>query len=385
MSAAGLHPVLSATGPAELTEALVAVPSVSGAERDIADLVERRLRMFATALTVHRVGNNVIARTDSPDRSRLRLVFAGHLDTVPPSPPGAVAAPAPIPPGAVAGLGAVDMKGGIALMLLLAERAAEAAYDATFVFYDQEEVGSFRSGMRLLFDEYRELVDGDLAILLEPTGGVIEAGCQGNLVVELGFTGERAHTARPWQGVNAIHRAAPVLDRLARTTPAPVLIDGLTYRQSLSVVAFDGGVQGNVVPDRAVIRVNYRHAPTLDSDAALALVAGLAPEADSVAVKLASPPAAPALGNPLVARWRADLGLAVRPKLGWTDVGRFAAHGISAVNFGPGDPELAHTPHEVVGPDDLAHCHQALLHLLLTRPESAASSPKGDLLHATVA
>jgi succinyl-diaminopimelate desuccinylase len=335
-----------ATDLLDLTAALVAVGSVSEAEHEIADLVELRLRRRAPGLDVHRIGNNVVARTR-------------------PAAPGAPRA-APAAPGTVAGLGAVDMKGGVAVMLALAERAAESPMGLGFVFYDKEEIGSRRSGMNVLFAEHRHLVEADLAILLEPTGSLVEAGCQGNLVVELGFDGARAHTARPWRGVNAIHRASAALARIAAWTPEPAVIDGLVYRQSLSVVAVDGGVQGNVVPDRCTVRVNYRHAATQDSPAALETVTSLAPEADDVRVLLSSPPAPPDLGHPLVAGLCAAVKADPRPKLGWTDVGRFAAHGIPAVNFGPGDSELAHTAHEVVSRDDLETCHAALTQLLLS-------------------
>ena len=354
--------VLTATGLLETTAALVGVASVSGDEAALADLVEQRMRERAPELDLVRIGNNVVARRPARGGGVPRVLLAGHLDTVPQMPrPGT-----PPAPETVAGLGAVDMKGGLAVMLDLAARAADAPVDLGFVFYDQEEVGSRRSGMNLLFAEHRDLVDADLAILLEPTGGLVEAGCQGNLVVELGFHGTPAHTARPWRGVNAVHRAAAALARIAAHDPQPVVIDGLAYRESLSVVGVQGGIQGNVVPDRCTVRVNYRHAATRDSAAAAELVAALAPEADEKRVVLSSPPAPPDLRHPLVARLCAATGQAPRPKLGWTDVGRFAAHGIPAVNFGPGDSELAHGPHEVVSRAELEACRDILAGLLLS-------------------
>jgi succinyl-diaminopimelate desuccinylase len=362
---AGAAGVVDATDPVALTRELVAVPSVSGGEQRLADLVERRLRQRAPGLEVHRIGNNVVARTRLGTAERVLL--AGHLDTVP---PGTAGDRLPQGPDEVHGLGAVDMKGGLALMLLLAEQAAAGRYDCSFVFYDQEEIGSRRSGMNILFAEHRQLLEGDFAIVLEPTGGLLEAGCQGNLVVELDFAGVRAHTARPWRGSNAIQLAVPALARLAAYRPEPVVVDGLAYRQSFSVVGVSGGVQGNVVPDSCTIRVNYRHAPTIAPAEAAAVVAALAPEASAVRTVLDSPPAAPRLGHPLLDRLRAGGGLAVRPKLGWTDVGRFAAHGIPAVNFGPGDPELAHSPREVVDRTSLEDCLRAL-QLFLAFPTEA--------------
>lgn len=352
----------AATGLLETTAALVAVASVSGDEAALADLVERRLRECAPGLDLVRVGNNVVARRPARGGGVPRVLLAGHLDTVPQMPRPQV----PPAPDTVAGLGAVDMKGGLAVMLDLARRAAQAPVDLGFVFYDKEETGSRGSGMNLLFAEHRDLVDADLAIVLEPTGGLVEAGCQGNLVVELDFHGTPAHTARPWRGVNAVHRAAPAIARIAAHDPPQVVIDGLAYRESLSVVGVQGGIQGNVVPDRCTVRVNYRHAATRDSAAAAALVASLAPEADRTTVVLSSPPAPPDLRHPLVARLVAATGQAPRPKLGWTDVGRFAVHGIPAVNFGPGDSELAHGPHEVVSRGELDACRDALALLLLS-------------------
>ncbi|WP_320064481.1 succinyl-diaminopimelate desuccinylase [Micromonospora sp. RTGN7] len=355
MSGPPLAPVVRADTVFDLTAALVAVGSVSRDEAGLADLVEARLTGRAPHLRVTRVGNNVVART-AHDRPT-RVMLAGHLDTVPGVPPTGPPASGDV----IEGLGAVDMKGGVAVMLMLAELVRDPAHDLTFVFYDREEIGSHQSGMRLLFDEHRELVTADAAVLLEPTDGLLEAGCQGNLVVEFTFTGARAHTARPWRGRNAVHLAIPALARFAAFEPPPVEIDGLVYRQSASVVAVTAGVQGNVVPDRCTVKVNYRHAPHLGTAAAIEELTALAPEADEVHVLLTSPPAAPALTHPLLSALRRTGGLDVRPKLGWTDVGRFAAHGIPAVNFGPGDSELAHTPHEVVSRDALGHC-LAVLH-----------------------
>lgn len=355
MSGGHEQPVVRADTVLDLTAALVAVESVSRNEARLADLVEARLASRAPWLRVARVGNNVVARTAHGRPNR--VMFAGHLDTVPGTPPTG-----PVPgDGVVEGLGSVDMKGGVAVMLLLAEQARDPAYDLTFAFYDREEIGSHQSGMRVLFDDHRDLVSADAAVLLEPTDGRLEAGCQGNLVVEFTFTGARAHTARPWQGRNAVHRAAPALARFVAFDPPPVEIDGLVYRQSASVVSVEAGVQGNVVPDRCTVKVNYRHAAHLDTGAATAALTALAPEADEVRVLLSSPPAAPALTHPVLGALHRTGGLEVRPKLGWTDVGRFAAHGIPAVNFGPGDPELAHTPHEVVDRAALEHC-LAVLH-----------------------
>lgn len=340
-----------------LTAALVAVPSVSGDEDELAGVVEARLR--GSGLVVERLGANVVARTE---RGRdARLVLAGHLDTVPPN-----GNQVPRVEGdGLYGLGSADMKSGLAVMLRLAEEvAAEARFDCTFVFYESEEVADELNGLRRLFAERRDLVMGDFAVLLEPTDCWLEAGCQGSLRVEASFGGKRAHTARPWQGVNAVNRAAPVLARLAAFEPDPVEVDGLTFRQALQVVEVRAGVAGNVVPDQCTITVNRRYAPSCSLEQAEAEVRALLEGADTVAVTSVSPAAAPNLSHPLVAEFAGRLNLGVRPKLGWTDVARFTAEGIPAVNFGPGDPEVSHTAEEYVKRASLEDCYAALAYFL---------------------
>jgi succinyl-diaminopimelate desuccinylase len=232
------------------------------------------------------------------------------------------------------------------------------------VFYESEEVADELNGLRRLFAERRELVVGDFAVLLEPTDCWLEAGCQGSLRVEASFGGKRAHTARPWQGVNAVNRAAPVLARLAAFVPDPVEVDGLTFRQALQVVDVRAGVAGNVVPDQCTITVNRRYAPSCTLEQAEAEVRALLEGADTVAVTSVSPAAEPNLSHPLVAEFVGRLNLGVRPKLGWTDVARFTAEGVPAVNFGPGDPEVSHTAEEHVKRASLEDCYAALAYFL---------------------
>jgi succinyl-diaminopimelate desuccinylase len=345
-----------------LTAALVAVPSVSRSEASLADAVEARLRERAPKLEVTRVGDNVVARTRL-GRDR-RLVLGGHLDTVP-----ANANETPRVEGdTLHGLGAADMKGGLAVLLALAEDLSErghnARHDATLIFYVAEEIADEFNGLRDLFERRTDLVPGDLAILLEPTGGWVEAGCQGVVILRATFRGERAHTARPWTGVNAIGRAAPVLARVAAAEPGPVSVDGLEYRQALQVVRIDGGVANNVVPDACSFVVNRRFAPSLSVDAARREVEALLDGADEVEVVTSSPAAPPNLSSPLVAEFVGTLDLAVRPKLGWTDVARFASAGIPSLNYGPGDPAVSHTPHESVERESLDGCHAVLSYFL---------------------
>jgi succinyl-diaminopimelate desuccinylase len=339
----------------ELTERLCAVPSVSGTETALADVVEGALRGGAPGLEVTRIGANVIART--PGGARERVVLGGHLDTVPEN-----GNARPRREGdAVHGLGAADMKGGLAVLLSLATSIGEQPRrDVTFVFYEGEEVSDEHNGLRRLFAERPELVAGDLAILLEPTGGWIEAGCQGTIHARATFRGARAHSARPWMGVNAVHRAAPMLARIAAHEAPTVTVDGLGYRESLQVVRIEAGIANNVVPDRCDVVVNRRYAPAGSFDDALTQTKALLAEADEVEIVSASPAAAPNLTHPLVTALIETGKLDVRPKLGWTDVARFTQHGIAAVNYGPGDPELAHTAGEFVERAELDECLRVL-------------------------
>lgn len=343
-----------------LTRALCAVPSVSGDEGVLTDAIETRVRNRAPKLTIDRVANNVVARTQY-GRAR-RIVLAGHTDTVPVN---GNAEPR-VEGDVLRGLGSADMKGGLAVMLALAELASgkEASYDLTFVWYEGEEVADPHNGLRHLFEVAPELLAGDLAFLLEPTSGWVEAGCQGTLHARATVRGERAHTARPWMGRNAIHAASELLARVATTESEIVNVDGLEYREALQVVRVEGGVANNVVPDSCSFVVNRRFAPNRSVAAAEAEVRALLEGADAVEIVSASPAAPPNLNNPLVAEFVGTLDIAVRPKLGWTDVARFSAHGVPALNYGPGDPTLAHTADERVDRGDIDGCFNVLAHFL---------------------
>ena len=339
-----------------LTEQLCAVPSVSGAEAELADLVEARLRERAPGLDIVRLGANVVARTQSGLGTR--VVLGGHLDTVPVN-----GNATPRREGdTLHGLGSADMKGGLAVMLELAASLSSGAGDpdVTLVFYDGEEVADEHNGLRRLFAERPDLVRCDMAVLLEPTGQRIEAGCQGTIHTKVTFHGARAHSARPWMGENAVHRAAPLLARIAAHEAPTVKVDGLEYRESLQVVRVEAGIANNVVPDRCDIIVNRRYAPACSYEEALAQTKALFDGADEVEIISSSAAAAPNLTDPLISELISVGNLDVRPKLGWTDVARFTEHGIPAVNFGPGDPELAHTAEERVERADLEHCLRVL-------------------------
>jgi succinyl-diaminopimelate desuccinylase len=290
-------------------------------------------------------------------------VLGGHLDTVPAN--GGNEVPR-VDGDVLHGLGAADMKGGLAVLLRLAEALdadpSAARHDVTLAFYECEEVRDEFNGLGTVFATKPELLAGDFAVLLEPTDGWVEAGCQGVLVARAGFDGERAHAARPWMGSNAIHRASDVLARLAAHETDVVDVDGLEFRQAFQVVGIEGGLvdKHNVVPDRCTITVNRRFAPCYSPDEAEAEVRELLEGADDIEILQAQHAAAPNLTNPLVDEFVRGLDLPVRPKLGWTDVARFAARGVPALNFGPGDPTIAHTRGELVTRQSLERGYEVL-------------------------
>ena len=344
------------------TAELVAIPSVSHDEAAITTHLEAELR-GAAWLTVERVDHNLIARTDLG--RDLRLVVAGHTDTVP-----ANGNEQPrIVDDVLYGLGACDMKGGVAVMLDVARTVDEPAVDLTWVFYACEEVSAPHNGLLQLFRDRPDLVAGDVAVLCEPTGAVIEAGCQGTMRAEVTFRGARAHTARPWMGRNAVHRAGRLLAALEQYVERRPVLDGCEYREAMSAVSIHGGVAGNVVPDHCTVAINHRFAPDRSPDEADAhlreVIAPFLDDGDEVVVVDMAAGAAPSLAHPLLAALVARNDLPVRAKLGWTDVARFAAHGTPATNFGPGDPTIAHTAGEHVVLHELERCHAALLDLVV--------------------
>jgi succinyl-diaminopimelate desuccinylase len=345
----------------ERTAALVAIPSESHDEAPLADLVEHRLRAVGH-LTVDRVGDNVVGRTQL-GRSQ-RLVVAGHLDTVPAN---GNATPR-IEGDVLWGLGSADMKGGLAVMLELATGVPDPAVDVSWVFYAGEEVSAEHNGLRHLFEQRPDLVAGDAALLGEPTGAVLEVGCQGTMRLRVTVRGERSHSARPWMGRNAVHRLGRLLTALDDYDARRPVLDGCEYREALQAVFVEGGIAGNVVPDTAVLTINHRFAPDRTAAEAQAHVETvLAPHleaGDEVEVVDMADAAPPGLTHPLLAALRDRNGLEVRAKLGWTDVSRFAAAGIPAANFGPGDSSLAHTQDEHVERASLDTVYAALADLV---------------------
>jgi succinyl-diaminopimelate desuccinylase len=335
-----------------LTERLVNIESVSRNEQEVTDAVERALSALGH-LTVTRRGNTVVARTELGRGER--VVLAGHLDTVPLNDN----LPARNDGTHLHGLGSCDMKSGDAVILRLAATVPEPVRDVTFILYESEEIESEFNGLTHLTASDPDLMRADFAILMEPSDAVVEAGCQGTLRVDVTAHGERAHSARSWKGVNAIHRATPILERLTAYDPRMPVIDGLTYHEGLNAVGISGGVAGNVLPDVCTVSVNYRFAPDRSEAEAEEFVHSFFQGYD-VLVTDSAPGALPGLDRPAAKEFVEAVGGTVNPKFGWTDVARFTALGVPAVNFGPGDPMLAHKQEEFVPLAQIRYCEQAL-------------------------
>jgi succinyl-diaminopimelate desuccinylase len=343
---------------------LVDIRSVSHDEAAITDHLEGLLRDVPW-LTVERVDHNLVARTQLGRPHR--LVLAGHTDTVPANGNDRARRDGDV----LWGLGSADMKSGVTVLLELARSVDTPAVDVTYVFYECEEVDSRHNGLRKLLAGRPDLLAGDAAVLAEPTGAHIEAGCQGTLRASLTLAGVRAHTARPWMGRNAIHRLGEVLSRVAAYEGRRPVLDGCEFREALQAVRVSGGVAGNVVPDQATVDLNHRFAPDRTAEDAEALVRdviGPLDDGDRFEVLDTAPPAPPSLDHPLLAGLAARSGHPPRAKLGWTDVAFFAANGVPATNFGPGDPTVAHSADERVERAEIEHVFAVLRGLLTEGP-----------------
>jgi succinyl-diaminopimelate desuccinylase len=343
-------------GVIELTEAICNIESVSGNETALADAIESALSA-AGHLEVIRDGDAIVARTNL-GRAR-RVVIAGHIDTVP------IADNLPVSRRSIDGdevlwgRGTVDMKAGVAVQLKLAVELASPNVDVTWVFYDHEEVEASLNGLGRISRNRPELLEASFAVLCEPSSSQVEGGCNGTMRVEVRTSGVKAHSARPWMGENAVHKAADILTKLARNEPAEVEVDGLVYRESLNAVLISGGIATNVIPDETVITVNYRFAPSKSEAEAFDYLkdffAGFEIEMmDSAAG------ARPGLDLPEAAAFVSATGSTAKPKYGWTDVARFSSLGIPAVNFGPGDPNKAHADDENVPVEQITSAFEAL-------------------------
>ena len=350
----------------ELTRTICDVPSVSGDEATLADLIDDAVRSLPH-LSVHRDGDTIVARTEL-GRAR-RVVIAGHIDTVPihenlPTRDVTIEGE-----DCLWGRGTVDMKAGVAVQLKLAAELTDPRVDITWMWYDHEEVDADLNGLTRLARTRPDLFAGDFAILGEPSNGTVEGGCNGNLRALVRTSGVRAHSARAWIGENAIHKAAPVLTRLADYRARDVAVDGLVYREGLNAVRVSGGVAGNVIPDLCEVEVNYRFAPSRSAQEAERHVrdvfAGFEVEVAEIAIG-----ARPGLDAPLAREFVAAVGGEPRPKYGWTDVARFSAMGVPAVNYGPGDPHLAHHDQERVPLSQIEDVERGLRVWLTAEPSA---------------
>ncbi len=340
------------TDSVELTRAICDIESVSGSERELADAIQASLA-DARHLETVRDGDALIARTDL-GRDR-RIVIAGHIDTVPVH----NNLPCRLDSDELWGRGTVDMKAGVAVQLKLAAELVAPRYDITWIWYDHEEVSAELNGLGRIARNRPDLLAADFAILGEPSNGVIEGGCNGTVRVELHARGVRAHSARAWKGINAIHLLEPALNRLAAYQPATIAVDGLDYREGLNAVRVGGGVAGNVIPDTAWLELNYRFAPNRSAVTAIDELRALFPEYELVVTDQADG-ARPGLDAEIAQEFVRAVGAQAQPKYGWTDVARFSALGIPAVNFGPGDPSLAHADDERVAVAQIRQSEAAL-------------------------
>ncbi len=350
-------PILDTTASvAELTRQLCDLESVSGNEAALADAIEAALAP-AAHLEVIRDGDAVVARTDLGRDHR--VVIAGHIDTVPVNDNLPTRFETEDGVEYLWGRGTVDMKAGVAVALKLAVELAGPRIDVTWIWYDHEEVSADLNGLGRLARHHPELLTGDFAILMEPTSADIEGGCNGNLRAEIRTFGLRAHSARAWVGKNAIHAAAPILATLAAYEPQDIEVDGLVYREGLNAVGITGGIAGNVIPDECMVHVNYRFAPSRSTDEAVAHIEDLFEGYDIRIVDLADG-ARPGLDAEFAQQFVASVGGTAKPKYGWTDVARFSALGIPAVNYGPGDPIKAHADDERVAVSEIESCERGL-------------------------
>jgi succinyl-diaminopimelate desuccinylase len=337
---------------AALTVALCDIESVSGSEKPLADAIETALRALPH-LTVGRDCDAVVART-SLGRAE-RVVVAGHIDTV----PLGDNLPCRVEDGRIHGCGTTDMKSGVAVQLRLAAHLPSPNRDVTYVFYDHEEVEASKNGLGRIARNSPDWLAGDFAVLMEPTNATVEGGCQGTLRADVVLRGHRAHSARSWMGSNAVHAAGEVLARLAGYEPEQVEIDGLVYREGLNAVGISGGVAGNVVPDECTVTVNYRFAPSRSEEEAAEVVRRVLHGWD-VTVSDSAPGALPGLSHPAAAAFVDMVGREPQPKFGWTDVSRFSALGVPAVNYGPGDPSVAHQREEYCDVAPILECDQRM-------------------------
>lgn len=343
----------------ETTKWLVGIPSVTGDEDAIVAAVAERLGSAYTADEITQVGKSVVVgrRTGRP-----LILLVGHLDTVP-----SQGAPPPFVDGdRLYGLGSCDMKGGLAVMLHLLESpgVVDGPFDVIGVFYDAEEGPADANGLEPVLNQLGWLLDAELAVVLEPSDSEIQLGCNGTLNATVEFHGKSSHSARPWWGENAVTKAGEWLSKLHSRAPESFIIDGLEYREVMSVTMASGGIARNIIPDRFTLNLNYRFSPEKTIDEAIQQLMTVCDVADAVTVFDAAPAGPVNRNHPLVARLHDVSEAPYTAKQGWTDVARLGTRGVLGVNFGPGEASQAHQAGESVRITDLEDSYQALFELL---------------------
>ena len=348
---------------AETTLALVDTPSESRHEAAIVDAVTSMMDTRRPTLVVDDcLFYAPRRRSDTP-----LVVFAGHLDTIPPQ--GNL--PGRMDNVAVHGLGASDMKGALAVMIQLARwldsGEAETTVDAGFLFFAREELPIGASPITGLLEASLDLRESDLVVIMEPTSNAIQLGCLGNLNADVTYSGTSSHSARPWLGNNAVHAAINGLQAIATSPARRVTVEGLDFFEVVNVTGIEGGIARNVIPDRVVCHLNFRYAPNRSPINAEAELRSLVGDGSSLEVVGNAWPARVTRDNPLVDRLHRASSASIEPKQAWTNVAEFSAAGIDAINFGPGAPESAHRSDEMVAIDALVRSLDSLQRFVTTK------------------
>lgn len=343
--------------------ALVDVPSETGAEGPLRDAVAARLE--AAGISVTRRGRSLLA---GRVRGRPLVLLAGHLDTVPSQGQG----PARVEGGRIHGLGAADMKGGVAVIVHLLEDLLDPPVDVLGLLYAGEEGPLAGNELGALLDAVPAAPV--FGFVLEPSDGEIQVGCTGVVNARVSFRGKAAHSARPWLGENAVTKAGEWLAEMHRRPPVSRLVGGLEFREVMSVTTASGGVARNIVPDRFDVNLNYRFSPEKTVEEAVEDVRRACSPADVVEIVDAAPAGRVDVEHPLLDALRRRTGAPLAPKQGWTDVAQLTARGVPAVNYGPGETALAHRPDESVAVEDLERCYASLRSVLEGAERSMATS-----------
>jgi succinyl-diaminopimelate desuccinylase len=341
---------------AETTAWLVDIPSETGDETAIVEAIADRL----SGMDEHRIGRSLVVGrpTGGP-----MVLLVGHLDTVPSQGQG----PARLADGVLHGLGAADMKGGLAVMIHLLEddEVLAGPYSVVGVFYEGEEGPMDGNGLGPVLDSNTWLTEAQFAVVLEPSDAQIQVGCNGSINATVTFSGSSAHSARPWWGENAITKAGEWLTAMHHREPELHVVDGLEYREVMSVTTASGGIARNVIPDRLTLNLNYRFAPDRSVGDALEVLRAACDGADGFEVIDVAPAGPVDASHPFVERLARVSGAELAAKQGWTDVARLGMYGVPAVNFGPGRASEAHQKHEFVAVAEIESTFAALRTALL--------------------